>query len=138
MNTFDITGTTAATQIAAEEARLQREEEEELTPYSRDDLAEDWEFKILRSATSGFKNPERLQSILQEEARAGWVLVEKFDNSRVRLKRPADAKRDDRGLGFDPYRTNIGMSSARLALTIVAVVIAAVVIAIVGIGEFVK
>jgi hypothetical protein len=47
------------------------------------DLAEDWEFKILRSATNKFRDPVALHAFLQEEARAGWTLVEKFDNERV-------------------------------------------------------
>jgi hypothetical protein len=32
-----------------------------------------------------------MQRYLAEEAQAGWTLVEKFDNSRIRLKRPAAA-----------------------------------------------
>jgi hypothetical protein len=57
-----------------------------MTPYTPQDIAENWEFKILRSAASQFRNPAWLRSILEEEARAGWIMIEKFDNSRVRLK----------------------------------------------------
>ena len=89
----------------AEQLRRQQEEEEEMTPYSQNDLAEDWEFKILRSQYGLFGYPERLKEILAEESQAGWVLVEKFDNQRIRLKRPAEAKRNDHLLDFDPYRT---------------------------------
>lgn len=104
---------------AAEAARRRRQEEEEtMTPYSAQDLAGNWEFKILRSATRAFKDPQTLQRYLAEEAQAGWVLVEKFDNSRLRLKRPASAAQNDTLLPFDAYRSNVGMSEAKLGLCI--------------------
>ena len=109
---------TAAAAAAA--ARRRREEEEEhMTPYTPRDLAENWEFKILRSATGAFKDPAVMQRYLAEEAQAGWTLVEKFDNSRLRLKRPAAARQQDAQCTFDPYRTRVGISEARLALLIV-------------------
>ena len=93
-----------------------------MTAYRREDLDNDWEFKILRSTTSQFKNPETLRQVLEEEARAGWVLVEKFDNQRIRLKRRASASKNDAALGFDPYRTYVGLSEANLVAIILAVV----------------
>ena len=107
-------GVIAAAAIAREQA-----EEEAMTPYSSTDLAENWEFKILRSATGRFRDALWLHAILQEEARAGWTLVEKFDDSRIRLKRPAGAGANDATLGFDPYRTWVGTSQRRLALWLV-------------------
>ena len=89
-----------------------------MSPYTERDLAEHWEFKILRSATGAFRRPERLRDVLQEESKAGWMLVEKFDNGRIRLKRPAGARSGDSSLGLDPYRTNVGLSEHRLALMI--------------------
>jgi hypothetical protein len=86
-----------------------REEEESMTGYTPADLAEGWEFKILRSATGSFRNPANLSQAIEQEARAGWVLLEKFDNQRVRLKRPASARAGDGGLDFDPYRTTYGI-----------------------------
>ncbi|MCB0346554.1 MAG: hypothetical protein KDD66_15655 [Bdellovibrionales bacterium] len=80
-------------------------EEETMTTYSGDDLKGDWEFKILRSQLGSFGKRERLQVILEEEALAGWKLVEKFDAQRIRLKRPSSAKARDGDLKFDPYRT---------------------------------
>jgi hypothetical protein len=112
-----------AAAAAAEQARRMRQEEEEMTGYRPDELAGDWEFKILRSTTGAFKKQERLRQCLEEEARAGWVLVEKFDNSRLRLKRPASARDLDGKLDFDPYRTQVGMTEGTLALTIVGVVV---------------
>lgn len=111
---------------AAAAARRRREEEETMSGYSNADLNDGWEFKVLRSATGAFGKPERLQQALAEEARAGWVLLEKFDNDRVRLKRPVSAKAGDAGLGYDPYRTSYGMSQAMMAFLIVGIALGSV------------
>ena len=106
---------------AAEQAP---KEEEEMTPYTPQDLNKNWEFKILRCVTGRFRDPIWLSGILQEEARAGWTMVEKFDDTRVRLKRPAGARANDATLGFDPYRTWVGMSQWRYTGLILAAIIA--------------
>ena len=111
--------TVAIGAAAAAHARALAQEEEEMTTYSTQDLAEGWEFKILRSATNAFKQPEQLHKYLEEEARAGWVLVEKFDDGRLRLKRPASARQMDGKLEFDAYRTHVGTSPGALAAMIV-------------------
>jgi hypothetical protein len=49
--------------------------------YTAKGVAEDWEFKCLRSVTGKFRNPIWLPAILEEEARAGWILVQKFDDA---------------------------------------------------------
>lgn len=90
-----------------------------MTGYTPQELAEGWEFKIVRSSTSAFRTPAFLRTVLLEEQRAGWTLVEKFDNARIRLKRPAGARANDSALGSDPYRTHVGMSETKLALCIV-------------------
>ncbi len=115
-------GAVAASAAAAAKMRQEQQEEEELTPYTHKDLAEDWEFKILRSVTGKFRDAAWLQSVLDEEARAGWQLVEKFDNARVRLKRPASARARDATLGFDAYRTSVGISQARYTIVILLLV----------------
>ncbi len=126
----------AGAAAAAAAARRLRQEEEEMTPYAKQDLDEGWEFKIIRSATNTFRDPQKLKAILDEEARAGWVLLEKFDNQRVRLKRPASARAGDAALGFDPYRTQVGMSDLALVGVVLGIVfgtlgiIAAIVVAI--------
>jgi hypothetical protein len=106
-----------ASAAAAAARKRMLAEEEEMTPYSREDLDNDWEFKIVRSGGWGiFGNPARLNRLLEEEARAGWVMVEKFDNSRIRFKRPRSARVNDANLlpGVDPYRVDYGgVSSAR-------------------------
>ena len=111
---------------AAAAARRERKEEETMTSYTQTDLIEGWEFKILRSVTGAFGKPDRLRQALEEEARAGWVLVEKFDNQRVRLKRPASARAGDAGLGLDPYRTSYGMSEWKFFFTIMGIVLGSV------------
>lgn len=116
----------AAAAAAAEQERRRREEEEQLTPYSQRELAEDWEFKILRSSLGQFRNSRYLAEVLQGEARAGWTLVEKFDNSRIRLKRPARTRDLDGKLDFDPYRTTVGPSQGVIAIVIAASVLAIV------------
>ena len=107
-----------ATQAAAAQAKQQ--EEEEMTGYSDQELAEKWEFKIIRSGTGAFRHRQKLRDALQEEGEAGWEFVEKFDDHRVRLRRPAAAGRHDQRLEFDPYRTWIGVSDAGLVLRVLA------------------
>jgi hypothetical protein len=105
MSTGGATAAIIAAAAAAERLR-QQEEEEEMTGYVPKDLAEGWEFKIMRG---DFRRPERLRAILEEEKRGGWVLLEKFDDSRIRLKRPAGTKivEGDFADGYDPYRTHV-------------------------------
>jgi hypothetical protein len=115
----------ASGSAAAAAARRRRIEEEEMTNYSREDLADDWEFKIVRSLTAAFRNPADLEKLRQEEAQAGWVMVEKFDNTRIRFKRPARARENDSRLpqGVDPYRTYYGMGNPTFSLAILLVVL---------------
>ena len=115
--------------VAAAAARRERKEEETMTGYTQADLNEGWEFKILRSATGAFGKPERLRQALEEEARAGWMLLEKFDNQRVRLKRPASARAGDATLGFDPYRTSYGMSDGKFVFMIMGSVLGSLALA---------
>lgn len=84
------------------------------------------EYKIIRSATGEFKDPAKFRAALDEEARAGWELVEKLDNSRARLRRSTECRKRDADLGQDPYRTQVGMSETALALWIVASILVGV------------
>lgn len=129
------TTSAATTAAAAAAAKRMREEEEDLTKYTTEDLAEDWEFKIVRSVASAFGNPETLQCLIEEEAEAGWVLVEKFDDSRVRFKRPSSARERDHMLPLDvnPYRTQYGISEGALGLTVVGVLVLVVGIVLLGV-----
>ena len=122
----------AAGAAAAAVAEMMRREEEEMTPYSAKDLDEGWEFKILRSSFAAFRNPEKLRAVLEEEKRGGWTLVEKFDDQRIRLKRPAGGKvvQGDFAEGYDPYRTTVN-TSPQVAFVLLGVGVA-VALAIVG------
>jgi hypothetical protein len=131
----------AATAAAAHHHAMLQREEEDMTAYRREDLVEDWEFKILRSTESAFRDPEQLRRILEDEARAGWVLIEKFDDQRVRLKRKAGRSSSDFAapLDFDPYRTYVGLTpneqGRKVAIATVAtiLVIAAVILLLVAV-----
>ena len=96
-----------------------------MTRYTEEELAGGWEFKIVRSGgTNYFKKPQTLQRVIEEQAHAGWDMVEKFSDSRIRFKRPASAREHDHLLepGIDPYRTHYGTSEAQIAMTILFVV----------------
>jgi hypothetical protein len=95
--------------VALQQQRAQQEqraEEEDKTPYSEDDLMQDWEFKIVRCQRPSFARRDFLTRFLAEEAVAGWQLVELFDGQRIRLKRPTSRRSADAGLpdGYGPYR----------------------------------
>ncbi len=121
-----------AVAAAAAAAARRREEEETLTPYNKDDL-EGWEFKIVHSNFGRFSNYEIVQKLCQEEARAGWEMVEKFDDQRIRFKRRIDKRSGDRQLDFNPYRTTVGFGEGR----IVAIVLVSVAVLVAGILAFV-
>ncbi len=106
-----------------------------MTPYTPEELAEGWEFKIVRSSLGRFGKPAVLRRLIEEEARAGWVMLEKFDNGRVRFKRPASARQRDHLLPPDvnPYRTNFG-GSASATLTILLVLGLVVLFALLAVG----
>jgi hypothetical protein len=109
----------------ASQVRRLEEEEEEMTRYDEADLAEGWEFKIMRSAMGNFGKPDVMRAMLEEEALTGWELLEKLDDRRVRLKRPVSARDRDSMVppGVDPYRTTYGWSEG---LVVVLVIIAIV------------
>lgn len=99
----------------AEQERKRREEEEEkMTTYNSDDLS-NWEFKIVRSDSGAFRKPQVLQALIEEESVAGWEMLEKLDDRRVRFKRPTSAKRNDIHLppGLDPYRSYYGSNKMK-------------------------
>lgn len=92
-----------------------------MTHYTQEDLDDDWEFKFVRSPTGAFRKIDVLEALLEEEAKFGWVLLEKFDAGRIRLKRPRSARaRDHRYIsqGEDPYRTHYGLSQQQIAVRV--------------------
>jgi hypothetical protein len=112
-----------------EDEQTTENEEERLTPYDshetiethetrnrhkrdRDPRLVGWEFKILRAEADLFSSPAVLQQACDEEAIAGWILLEKLDDRRLRFKRPIAMREviDPQTLGFDPYRSVYGGS----------------------------
>jgi hypothetical protein len=118
--------------------RYCEQEEEILTPYEskdtyvstesfqrngstqppKDPRMVGWEFKIVRASRDLFRNPVIFKHLCEEEALAGWILLEKLDDRRVRFKRPI-ALRDciqAEALSIDPYRTQFGSSRNWVAI----------------------
>jgi len=127
-------GAAAASAAAAAKKRREQREEEELTKYSNDDL-EGWEFKIVRALSGKFKNKEVFRKVCDEEAKNGWELVEKFDNSRLRFKRRVDRRAQDMHAEVDPYRTHVGMSEKALVALILGIIaVIVVIIAVINAG----
>ena len=122
----------AAAAAAAAAKRRAEEEEERMTNYNSDEL-EGWEFKIVRSHTEHFRKRENVTRVCDEEARAGWELVEKFDNNRLRFKRRTDHRAKDRYLDFDPYRSHVGIAGGTLGMIIAGSIIALVGLILLGV-----
>jgi len=121
---------------AAEQQRKMNEDEEGMTNFSQSDLDNDWEFKIVRSTFGSFRKPHVLQSLIEEEAQAGWEMVEKFDENRVRFKRPRSARMNDGTLpGYvDPYRTQHGGMGGQTAVR--TGILIAMLLLMLGMGVF--
>ncbi len=100
-----------------------------MTGYTTDDLS-GWEFKIMRSTFGAFRDPAKVRQLLEQESRAGWELVEKFDDSRIRLKRRVEKRRDDAALGSDPYRTTFGAPQYTIAVLVLGLIACMVLIAL--------
>ncbi len=66
-----------------------------------------WEYKIVRARNREFGYREHLEALLREEALAGWIMTEKYNDSQVRFKRHRSSRHNDRFLpaAIDPYRT---------------------------------
>lgn len=114
----------SAAGAAAARARMLSEEEEILTMMPNEGYG-DYEFKIIRNNFNAFDKPDKMRAALEEEARAGWELVEKFDGNRIRLRRPIACREQDHTLDFNPYRTTLGMTDTKLALVIIGVIFGA-------------
>ncbi|MBU1317752.1 MAG: hypothetical protein KKG33_01945 [candidate division Zixibacteria bacterium] len=111
-----------AAAIAAAAAEQRRKEEEEMTSYNGNDL-KGWEFKIVRACTRKFKTAEAVQKLCQEESKAGWELVEKFDDTRIRFKRRIEKRAGDRHLDIDPYRTQVSSVNATLLAVVLGILV---------------
>ena len=113
-------GAHIAAAAAARKRKLDEEtEEEKMTKYT-DDNTEQYEYKIVRSESGTFRKPDILEALVEEEALAGWEMLEKFDNRRIRFRRPVEARKRDHMLPdyVDPYRTNFGGSLTRTSISV--------------------
>ena len=62
--------------LATQRKKKLEMEEDEMTKYTREELDHDWEFKIVFNAKQTFRKPDVFQQIVEEEALAGWQLLE--------------------------------------------------------------
>ncbi len=78
----------------------------------RDPRLVGWEFKIVRANRNLFRDPAVFQRLCAEEAEAGWIMLEKLDDRRVRFKRPIALREIIKSdfLNYDPYRCHYGSS----------------------------
>lgn len=118
----------------SDEAKKQREEEV-LTGYPDASAIEKYEFKILRSIWGSFKNPEKRDEILRQEAEHGWRFLEKFDDSRIRVYRKRGARTSEAN-GIDPYRTLAGGPSIERKGVPIAIILTLVFLLAGGIGMY--
>lgn len=74
----------------------------------------EWEYKIVRANYDLFRNSTNFMRLCEEESQAGWILLEKLDDRRVRFKRSVAMrdKIDVNQLPFDPYRCHYGPNNA--------------------------
>jgi hypothetical protein len=108
-----------STGAAARRRRRRREkEEEQMSGYRKEDL-EGWEFKIVRSATGQFRKLEVVRQLCEEESRAGWEMLEKFDDFRIRFKRRIEKRSMDSHLSINAYRTTYGSSFNPIILALI-------------------
>tara|TARA_B110000483_G_C17700696_1_gene353205 strand:- start:76 stop:372 length:297 start_codon:yes stop_codon:yes gene_type:complete len=69
------------------------------------------EFKTMQAQTPLFVDNKKMQEVLAVEAKAGWDLLEKEDNYRIKLQRDISNRENDKNLDTDPYTTTVGVSS---------------------------
>jgi len=88
------------------------------------------EYKVIQAQTPLFADSKKMHEILEEEAKAGWRLLEKEDNYKIRLQRDISSRANDQSLDFDAYRSTVGVSSvvtygatAAITIAIVSVIL---------------
>ena len=107
--------------------RREEVEEENLTRYESNtssDQPKGWEFKILRTSSGGFRGRKILNKVCAEESQAGWILLEKLDDHRLRFRRPITARDRDNQCKIDPYRTRYGIAESVETWTTIIVLLA--------------
>lgn len=69
----------------------------------------DIEYKTIQSQTPLFSDTAKMHAVLAEEAKAGWQLLEKEDNYRIKLQRNISHRENDKNLDIDAYRSTVGV-----------------------------
>ncbi|HAG79698.1 MAG TPA: hypothetical protein DCL61_00710 [Cyanobacteria bacterium UBA12227] len=107
---FDSKEDSALVKPIPSNGKIERSNSPDLAPA--DPQLVGWEFKIVRASRDLFHKPEVFQRLCQEEAMAGWILLEKLDDRRVRFKRLIALRDiiDPQKLPYDPYRCHYGSS----------------------------
>jgi len=108
-------------QQAGAQERKRQEEEENLTRYDSPQPTSSypqggWEFKIVRASFRSFRHRHVLQTVCEEEAQSGWILLEKLDDERLRFRRPVAFRANDRLVARDPYRSYYGPPAELVSL----------------------
>jgi len=90
----------------------------------------DLEYKVIQSQTPLFADTAKMHEVLAQEARAGWQLLEKEDNYRIKVQRNISHRDKDSSLDFDAYRTSVGVPSVVTygATAVVTVLIVSVIL----------
>lgn len=90
----------------------------------------DLEYKTIQAQTPLFTDSKKMHDVLETEAKAGWQLLWKEDNYKLKLQREISHRDNDKNLAFDAYRSTVGVSStvtyvgtALLTIAIVSVIL---------------
>ena len=73
-----------------------------MTGYGADETSGQWQFKIVRGT---FKTAQQVEAVQQEQGEYGWILVEIFDQHRIRFKRHVSETSKDQYREGNPYAT---------------------------------
>jgi hypothetical protein len=90
-----------------------KQRQEEALDRLQQEYGPDWEFKVMDGIGLIFARREKIQEIVDQEARAGWELVTRLDEGEIVLRRPISARAQDPLLSpdVDPYRTEVGQAT---------------------------
>ena len=70
------------------------------------------EYKVVQATTPFFAKSQNIAAVMAEEEKAGWRLLEKCDNYKLRLQRDISHRANDANLSVDTYRTQVGINNA--------------------------
>lgn len=121
--------------MAVEASERRKKARAEVIHYSPEDLSDGWEFKVVRANPQAFRSHEAFDKVFDQERRAGWIMLEKLDEARVRFKRPVSQREHDILLGPDvePYRTEAAAPAVWWMLLLVIAVLGGVALILAGV-----